>query len=89
MASDSIARSIKDVLGIKKEPVGIKIWKEEPQDIRQYEEKAFPGMCTQISEVLKTGDSFHTNKDHCFCTGGVVAVGVASPLSEEEKKEML
>lgn len=89
MTSDHIAGILRDVLGIKKELVGIKVWKEEPQDIRQYEGNAFPGMCTQISEVLKTGESFHTNRDHCFCTGGVVAVGVASPLSEEEKKEML
>jgi uncharacterized protein (DUF169 family) len=89
MTNADIINSIKDILGTKKELVGIKAWREEPQDIPQYEGKAFPGMCTQIGEVLKTGETFHTNLDHQFCTGGVVATGVAPRLSEEERNEML
>ena len=89
MTNDQSITIIKDVLGIKKEPVAIKVWKEEPENIRKYEERAFPGMCTQIGEVLKTGKTFHTNLEHQFCTGGVVATGVALPPSEEERIEML
>jgi len=89
MTNDHIAGIVRDVLGVKKELVGIKVWKEEPQDIKKYQEKAFPGMCTQINEVLNTGETFYTNRDHCFCTGGIVATGVAPPLSGEERNEML
>ena len=89
MTNEQIQETIRNVLGVKKYFVGIKVWKEEPQGIRKYEEKAFPGMCTQIGEVLKTGETFYTNQEHCFCTGGVVATGVAPPLSEEERDEML
>jgi len=89
MTNEHIQEIIRKVLDIKKELVGIKVWKEEPQTIRKYEGKAFPGMCTQIGEVLSTGENFYTNIEHCFCTGGVVATGVAPPLSEEERHEML
>jgi uncharacterized protein (DUF169 family) len=89
MTNNQIVNIMKDILGIRKEPVAIKVWKEEPQTIRKYEERAFPGMCTQIGEVLKTGETFYTNLDHQFCTGGVVATGVALPPSEEERIEML
>jgi len=89
MTNEQIQETIRNVLDVKKEFVGIKVWKEEPQGIRKYEGKAFPGMCTQIGEVLASGETFHTNLEHCFCTGGVVATGVAPPLSEEERNEML
>lgn len=88
MTNDQISNTIKELLCIKKELVGIKVWKEEPQNIPKHEGNAFPGMCTQIAEVLKTGKTFHTNREHCFCTGGVVATGVVPPLSREEKIEV-
>jgi uncharacterized protein (DUF169 family) len=89
VTNNQIIHIMKDMLGMKKEPVAIKVWKEEPRSVRKYEERAFPGMCTQIGEVLKTGETFYTNLDHQFCTGGVVATGVALPPSEDEKIEML
>lgn len=89
MTNEQIQKTIKDILSIKKEFVAIKVWKEEPTHIPQYQEKAFPGMCTQINEVLTKGETFHTNQDHCFCTGGVISTGVAPPLSEEERNEMI
>jgi uncharacterized protein (DUF169 family) len=89
LANDQIINTIKSAVNIKKELVGIKAWKEEPQSVRKYKGNAFPGLCTQIGEVLKTGDTFHTNQEHCFCTGGVVATGVAPPIAKEERNEML
>ncbi len=89
MTNQQIQETIREVLGIKKEFVGIKVWKEEPKDIQKYQERAFPGICTQIGEVLETGKTFYTDKDQCFCTGGVIATGVATPLSEEERNEMI
>jgi uncharacterized protein (DUF169 family) len=89
LANDQIIDTIRSALNIKKELVGIKAWKEEPQNIRKYKGNAFPGMCTQIGEVLNTGETFHTNQDHCFCTGGIVATGVVPPVSKEQRDEML
>ena len=89
MTNVQITETIKSVLGIKKEPVAIKVWKEEPKDIPQYQGNAFPGMCTQIAEVLATGKTFHTNQDHCFCTGGIIATGIVPPLSDEERREVI
>ena len=89
MTNDQIIDSIRDILCVKKELVGIKVWKDEPQGIPKYQERAFPGMCTQINEVLTKGETFYTDQEQCFCTGGVISTGVAPPLSEEEKKEMI
>lgn len=89
MTNEQITQTIRSILDVSKELVGIKTWKEEPRSVPKYEGNAFPGMCTQIGEVLATGKTFHTDREHCFCTGGVVATGVAPPVSEEEKKEML
>jgi len=89
MTNDQIIDTIKNVLGIKKDLVGIKVWKEEPQTIRKYEGKAFPGMCAQIGEILKTGETFYTNTENHYCTGGVVATGVAPQASGEESIQIL
>ena len=64
-------------------------WKEEPQTVPKYQGNAFPGMCTQIGEILSGAKTFHTSLEHCFCTGGVVATGVAPPVPEEQKKELI
>jgi uncharacterized protein (DUF169 family) len=79
----------KSVLGILKEPVALKAWKETPEGIPRYQGNAFPGMCTQIAEVLADGTTFHTDQEHCFCTGGVVSAGIIPPVSEQEKREVI
>jgi uncharacterized protein (DUF169 family) len=89
MTNEQIANTIRDILEVSKELVGIKTWKEVPTTVKKYQGNAFPGMCTQIGEVLATGKTFHTNEEHCFCTGGIVATGVVPPVPEKEKKEML
>jgi len=89
MTNEQILKILRTTVQIKKEPVAIKVWKTEPQGIAKYEERAFPGMCTQIGEVLKTGRTFYTDREQCFCTGGVIATGAASPLTEQERDEMI
>jgi uncharacterized protein (DUF169 family) len=89
MTNQQIQEIISTTLGITKEVVAIKVWRNEPKNIKKYEGKAFPGMCTQIGELLTTGKTFYTIHDQCFCTGGVIATGVAPPLSEEERNEMI
>jgi uncharacterized protein (DUF169 family) len=80
-----INEMLKNTLGLKKEIIGLKVWKQEPQGIRKYEGKAFPGICTQIGEVLATGETFITDQENHLCTGGVLGTGVAQPLSRDEK----
>jgi uncharacterized protein (DUF169 family) len=89
MANEQIIETIKNVLGVKKEPVGLKVWKEEPQDIPKYEGRAFPGVCGQIGEVLESGETFHTNVKNQMCTGGVVACGVAPRFSGEQSVKVV
>ncbi|HUT85091.1 MAG TPA: DUF169 domain-containing protein [Thermodesulfobacteriota bacterium] len=83
MTNRHMQEIIKDVVTIKKELIGIKVWKEEPGDVRKYEGKAFPGMCGQIGEVLTNGETFITDLSNQLCTGGVVATGVARPPSDK------
>ncbi|MEI6127010.1 MAG: DUF169 domain-containing protein, partial [Pseudomonadota bacterium] len=89
MTNTHIIKVITSVLTIKKAPIALKVWKEEPATVPRYEGNAFPGMCTQIAEVLAIGKTFQTNRDQCFCTGGVLATGVVSPLTEQERREVI
>ncbi len=89
MPNDTIIDTLKAVLPIRKELVALKTWKQEPQNIPKYQGNAFPGMCTQIGEVLATGAHFYTGQEQCFCTGGVVATGVAPSVSKDQREEML
>jgi len=76
---------LKNTLGLKKEIIGLKVWKEAPQGIRRYEGRAFPGLCAQIGEVLATGETFITDHENHFCTGGAIGTGVAQPLTRGER----
>lgn len=89
MTNRQIQENIMGILGIKKEFVGIKVWKDEPQDIQKYEDKAFPGMCTQIGEVLETGKTFYTVNDQHYCTGGVIATGLLRSYSREKSMKVV
>jgi uncharacterized protein (DUF169 family) len=87
MTNGEICEVVRNVLGVKKELVGIKVWKEAPENIMWYEGKAFPGMCAQIGEVLSKGNTFLTNLKNQLCTGGVVATGVArQPFDKARQK---
>ncbi len=77
----------KYVTEVKKEFVAIKVWKEEPKDVPKYEGKAFPGICTQIGEVLATGKNFYYTKDQNFCQAGNMSVGLQPPMTDEEWTE--
>jgi uncharacterized protein (DUF169 family) len=89
MDNSQIINTLKSVLHIKKEPIALKAWAEEPASVGIYQGNAFPGLCTQIGEVLNGKKTFYTTREHCFCTGGVVATGVAEPVPEEQRDEMI
>ena len=86
MTNKEIEEEIKSHIPNMKKPfVGIKVWKEEPKDVPKYDGTAFPGLCTQIGEVLMTGrGSFYTTPDQHFCTAGLVGIGVSPRQSDEE-----
>lgn len=89
MTNEQIIDVLTAVLQLKKNPVAIKAWKQVPAEIPRYQGNAFPGMCTQIAEVLETEKTFNTDSDHCFCTGGIVATGVVPRPLQEERDEMI
>lgn len=86
MTNQEIEEMIKSHIPNMRKPfIGIKIWKEEPKDVPKYEGTAFPGLCTQIGEVLMTGrGTFYTTPDQHFCTAGLVATGVVPRQTDEE-----
>ena len=90
MDHKKIAQDLQSVLGIKKEPVAIKAWKSPPAHIPEYAGgNAFPGLCTMIAEVLGGAPTFYADQQHCFCTGGMLAVGTVEPISEEDQREII
>ncbi|MCX8043048.1 MAG: DUF169 domain-containing protein [Desulfobacterota bacterium] len=89
MTNIEIRHIILSVFELKREPIALKVWKETPTNIPCYQGNAFPGMCTQIAEVLTSGTTFYTTGDHCFCTGGVVATGVVPPITKEDREEII
>lgn len=89
MDRQKVISTVRNVLSIKKDLIGIRTWNEPPEHIPRYKGSAFPGLCTQIGEVLTGAGSFYTDREQCFCTGGMVSTGAAAPLSEQERHEML
>jgi uncharacterized protein (DUF169 family) len=90
MTNQEIEEMIKSHIPNMRKPfIGIKIWKEEPKDVPKYEGTVFPGICTQIAEVLMTGrGTFYTTPDQHFCTAGLMATGVRPRMTDEEFAEV-
>jgi len=86
---EKIISTIQEILKPKKPLVAIKAWKELPEDIPAYEDKAFPGTCTQMSEVIETGKTFYIQTKNVYCTGGVLATGVLKPLTEKQSRKVV
>jgi uncharacterized protein (DUF169 family) len=86
---EKIISTIQELLKPKKPLVAIKAWKEIPKDIPAYEDKAFPGTCTQIGEVIATGKTFYIETKNVYCTGGVLAAGVLRPMSEKQSRKVV
>jgi uncharacterized protein (DUF169 family) len=89
MHHSNINTLLLEQLQLRKPPVAVKIWGEEPPAVPRYQDTAFPGICTQIGEVIESGATFYTVPGQCFCTGGLIATGVLPPLSEEERIESI
>ncbi len=86
---EKIISTIQEILKPKKPLVAIKAWQEIPEHIPVYEDKAFPGTCTQVSEVIETGKTFYIQTKNVYCTGGVLATGVLKPLSEKQSRKVV
>jgi uncharacterized protein (DUF169 family) len=86
MTNEQVEKTLKETLGVTKEIVAFKMWKEKPDHIPEYEGAASPGICTQICEVLKQGKHFYTTDDHHFCQAGCVAAGIRAPFTDSEHK---
>jgi len=89
MDKQKVISTVRGVLSVRKDLIGIRTWPQPPAHIPRYEGSAFPGVCTQIGEALAAGATFYTDREQCFCTGGMVSTGAAPPLSKQERDEML
>jgi uncharacterized protein (DUF169 family) len=86
---EKIISPIQELLKLDKPLVAVKAWEDIPKDIPAYEDKAFPGTCTQIGEVIETGKTFYIQTNNVYCTGGVLATGVLKPLSEKAQRNVV
>lgn len=85
---EKIVSTIRDVLNPEKPLVAIKTFTEIPDHIPAYEDKAFPGTCTQVGEVISTGRTFYIQTKNVYCTGGVLATGILKPPTEEQCRKL-
>lgn len=88
MDRHEIERILKECLGIQKPLVALKPLKEIPLSIPHYEGMAYPGLCTQIGEILKNPATFYVTRENNVCYEGLIATGVCR-LSREEYREAL
>lgn len=86
---EKLISTIQELLKPNKPLVAVKAWKDIPKDIPAYEDKAFPGTCTQIGEVIETGKTFYIETKNVYCTGGVLATGVLKPMSEKAHRKVV
>jgi len=85
---EKIIATVQDILNPEKPLVAIKTFTEVPDQIPAYEDKAFPGTCTQVGEVLETGRTFYIQTGNVYCTGGVLATGILKPPAEQECRKL-
>lgn len=80
---------IRDSLpGIKKDLIALKALKEIPTDIPKFEGRAFPGICSNIGEVLITKETRYLTEEQCYCAGGVMSFGLRKERNKEEWGEV-
>ena len=90
---EKIISTIQEILKPKKPLVAIKAWKEIPENIPAYEDKAFPGTCTLVGEVIETGKTFYFQTQNVYCTGRKdrahpMATGIAETYGADEGEVM-
>jgi len=88
MNKETIEKILKEDLGVQKELIALKPLKEIPLNIPPYEGVATPGLCTQVSEVVKKKNVFYTTRENHQCYEGLIATGVCE-LSKKEYKETI
>ena len=86
---EKIITAIQHILTPRKPLIAIKVWEEIPEGVPAYEDKAFPGTCAHIGEVIETGKTFYIRPKNVYCTGGVLATGILKPPSEEQSRKMI
>jgi uncharacterized protein (DUF169 family) len=74
----------KSLPGIKKDIIALKAWKEEPKGIPKFKGRAFPGICSNIGEVLITKDTHYVTEEQCYCAGGVMSFGLRKERNAKE-----
>jgi uncharacterized protein (DUF169 family) len=83
---DEIIR--KSLPGIKKDIVALKAWKDEPKGVPKFEGRAFPGICSNIGEVLITKETHYVTEEQCYCAGGVMSFGLRKERNKQEWGEV-
>ena len=88
MTRYEIEQILTQSLRLTKPILALKPLPEIPTGIPHYEGTTYPGLCTQLGEILKENKTFYITRDNNVCYEGLIATGVCE-LSREEYRAAL
>ena len=89
MTREELIHTLKDDLKVRKEIIGVKVMKEAPRNIPQYEGQAIPGMCALLGEILKEGFVRYITKENLGCFESLTGTGTCENLPRDKYLEFM
>ncbi len=84
MEKKDTIRTLKEDLKVKKEIIAIKVMKEKPSSIAQYDGQATPGMCALVGEILKGRGLCYVTQNNLGCFEALTGTGTCPNMPREE-----
>ena len=89
MTKEELIQTLKDDLKIKKEIIAVKVMKQAPSDIPQYDGQASPGMCAFVGEILKDGSVWYATKENLGCFEALTGTGTCENMPRDKYMEFM
>ena len=89
MTKEELIQTLKDDLKIKKEIIAVKVMKQAPSDIPQYDGQASPGMCAFVGEILKDGSVWYATKENLGCFEALTGTGTCENMPRDKYLEFM
>ena len=89
MTKEELIQTLKDDLKIKKEIIAVKVMKQAPSDIPQYDGQASPGMCAFVGEILTDGSVWYATKENLGCFEALTGTGTCENMPRDKYMEFM
>jgi uncharacterized protein (DUF169 family) len=89
MTKAELVRTLKEDLEVNKEIIALKVVKEPPPNIPQYNGQAIPGMCALLGELLREGGVYYVTKDNLGCFMSLLGTGTCQNLPRDKYLEFM